>query len=66
MANRTFSENAKAAAVKQALKLLHQPPEECLPKLIDWATRFDTSGVLQNQINGVKATFVSSRAVYTA
>ena len=55
MANRTFSENAKAAAVKQALKLLHQPPEECLPKLIDWATRFDTSGVLQSQINGVKA-----------
>lgn len=35
MANKTFSESAQAFAVKQALKMLRQPPEECLPKLIE-------------------------------
>lgn len=55
MANKTFAESAQAFAVKQALKMLKQPPEECIPKLIDWAQKFDTSGVLTSQIGGVKA-----------
>ena len=55
MANKTFSESAQAFAVKQALKMLRQPPEECLPKLIEWAKRFDTDGMLTSQIHGVEA-----------
>ncbi len=55
MANRTLAENAQAFAVKQALKMLRQPPEECIPKLIDWAKRFDRDGVLTSQIGGVEA-----------
>ena len=55
MANKTFAESAQAFAVKQALKMLKQPPEECIPKLIDWAQKFDTSGVLTSQTGGVKA-----------
>ena len=55
MAGRTFAESAQAFAVRQALKLLREPPEESVPKLIDWARRFDTSGTLKSQINGVEA-----------
>ena len=55
MANKTFAESAQAFAVKQALKMLKHPPEECIPKLIDWAQKFDASGVLTSQIGGVKA-----------
>ena len=55
MANKTFSESAQAFAVKQALKMLRQQPEECLPKLIEWAKRFDTDGMLTSQIHGVEA-----------
>ena len=55
MANKTFAESAQAFAVKQALKMLKQPPEECIPKLIDWAQKFDASGVLTSQIGVDKA-----------
>lgn len=55
MAGRTFAESAQAFAVRQALKLLREPPEESVPKLIDWARHFDTSGTLKSQINGVEA-----------
>ena len=55
MANKTFAESAQAFAVKQALKMLKQPPEECIPKLTDWARKFDASGVLTSQIGVDKA-----------
>ena len=54
MAGRTFAESAQAFAVKQALKTLKEPPEQSIPKLIDWAKRFDSSGVLKSQIHGVE------------
>ena len=55
MAGRTFAESAQAFAVKQALRTLKEPPEQSIPKLIDWAKRFDSSGVLKSQIHGVEA-----------
>ena len=35
MTGRTLAESAKAAAVRPALRLLREPPEESIPKLID-------------------------------
>ena len=55
MSDRTFAESAKAAAVKQALKLLREPPEESIPRLLDWVKRFDRDGVIKSQLAGVEA-----------
>ena len=55
MTGRTLAESAKAAAVRPALRLLREPPEESIPKLIDWAKKFDREGVLTSQIGGVEA-----------
>ena len=55
MAAKTLAEGARALAVKHALKMLREPPEESIPKLIDWAKKFDKDGVLSSQIGGVEA-----------
>ena len=55
MSGKTLKEAAQSAAVKQALKLLRQPPEESIPQLIDWARKFDRDGALTSQIGGVEA-----------
>ena len=55
MNDKTLAETAKAAAVKQALKLLREPPEQSIPRLMDWVKKFDREGVLDSQIAGVEA-----------
>ena len=55
MAAKTLAEGARALAVKHALKMLREPPEESIPQLIDWAKKFDKDGVLSSQIGGVEA-----------
>ena len=55
MAAKTLAEGARALAVKHALKMLREPPEKSIPKLIDWAKKFDKDGVLSSQIGGVEA-----------
>ncbi len=55
MAAKTLAEGARALAVKHALKMLREPPEQSIPQLIDWAKKFDKDGVLSSQINGVEA-----------
>ena len=55
MSDRTFAESARAAAVKQVLKLLREPPEESIPRLLDWVKRFDRDGVIKSQLAGVEA-----------
>ena len=55
MAAKTLAEGARALAVKHALKMLREPPEQSIPQLIDWAKKFDKDGVLSSQIGGVEA-----------
>ena len=55
MTAKTLAEGARALAVKHALKMLREPPEESIPQLIDWAKKFDKDGVLSSQIGGVGA-----------
>ena len=42
--SRTMKENIQAFAVKQILHYLDEDPDKSLPKLIDWAERFDKTG----------------------
>ena len=55
MAAKTLAEGARALAVKHALKMLREPPEQSILQLIDWAKKFDKDGVLSSQIGGVEA-----------
>lgn len=42
--SRTIKENVQAFAAKQVLQYLDEAPEKGLPKLLDWAEKFDKTG----------------------
>lgn len=44
MSDKTMKENLQSFAVKKALDYVGEEPEKSLPKLLDWADRFDREG----------------------
>ena len=49
MKDKSMLETIQSAAVRQALKYIEQEPEKNLPKLLDWADRFDKDNLYQAQ-----------------
>ncbi|MGI6005448.1 MAG: radical SAM protein [Christensenellales bacterium] len=50
----TIKEHVTAYAVKRALKLLDEPPEKSLPKLLNWVDRLDPKDTLLSQRNAFR------------
>ena len=42
--SRTFKENMQAFAIKQVLNYLDEDPDKSLPKILEWAEKFDKDG----------------------
>ena len=49
MAKKNMKENLQSFAVKQVLHYLDEDPEKSLPKLLDWADKFDKDNTLPSQ-----------------
>lgn len=54
MALRPAKEVIQEYAIKKALSVLEKPPEECLPRLINWARDLDADGHLERVIDTVE------------
>lgn len=55
MSDMSFMENAKGFAVKKVLGYLDGDPDKNIPKVIDWAEKFDTNGEIKSQLNAVRS-----------
>jgi len=42
--SRTLKENVQAFAIKQVLNYLDEDPDKSLPKILEWAEKFDKNG----------------------
>ena len=54
MGNMSFSESAKAFAVKQVISYLDKDPDQNIPKVIAWLEKYDKNNYLQKQLGTVK------------
>jgi MoaA/NifB/PqqE/SkfB family radical SAM enzyme len=54
MENKSMMETIQSFAVKQALKYVQKEPEKNLPKLLDWADRFDQDGLFASQRQAIR------------
>lgn len=52
--SRTVKENVQAFAVKQVLNYLDEDPEKAIPKLLEWADKFDTADRFKPHRDGVR------------
>ena len=46
MSDKTMKENLQSFAAKQILHYLDEDPEKSLPKLLEWADKFDKDNTL--------------------
>ena len=49
MSDKTMKENLQSFAAKQILHYLDEDPEKSLPKLLEWADKFDKDNTLPSQ-----------------
>lgn len=49
MSEKTMKENLQSFAAKQILHYLDEDPEKSLPKLLEWADKFDKDNTLPSQ-----------------
>lgn len=54
MSEKTLKENVQAMAVKKVLSYLDEDPEQSLPKLLEWADKFDTTDRFLSHRNAVR------------
>ena len=55
MSNKTMKENVQAFAVKKILHYLDEDPDKSLPKLLDWAERWDKNDRFGHMFRPVRA-----------
>jgi len=54
LSEKTMKENVQAFAVKKVLNYLDEDPERSLPKLLEWADKFDTNNRFLSHRNAVR------------
>lgn len=54
MTDRTVKERLETLGLRQAYAYLDKDPQNNIPKLVDWLEKYDKSGMLKNQIRGVR------------
>lgn len=54
MANYTFRERIKSAAIKSVLRMIDENPEKNIPRILDWLEAFDRNNTILNQITEVR------------
>lgn len=55
MSEKNIIENVKAFAVNKALEFLDGDPDKNIPKLVDWAEKFDKNGDFSTQISAIRS-----------
>ena len=50
MNKKTVVENAKVYGLKKVITYLDSDPDRNIPKIINWAEKYDKKGMLDNQI----------------
>lgn len=49
MSEKTMKENFQSFAVKKVLRYMDEDPDKSLPKLLDWADKFDKENLFSAQ-----------------
>jgi len=50
MSDKSIMENFKTLGLKKVMKYLDSDPDANIPRVIDWVDKFDTSGMVENQL----------------
>ena len=54
MSEKSMKESVQSFAVKRVLHYLDEDPVKSIPKLLDWAEKFDKDGLYKNQIREIR------------
>ena len=54
MEDKTFSESAKAFAIKKVLSYVNKDPEKNIPKILDWIDKYDSKDIISSQVQIIR------------